>query len=493
MRTARPEKYLSGRNAKERALLFPQLLFAHNPSPGSKPMQSEPTEEIKSAWKYAEAHRDDFLEELKIVARQPSVSAQNIGLKECAELVRSKMSELGIDAKLLPVKGGPDIVYGELKGSSGAKTLVIYNHYDVQPVEPLNEWKSDPFDPIERDGKLYGRGVGDDKGELVARFNAIKSLLDSGSTIKPSIKWMVEGEEEVGSPHLHDFVSKNKSLFKGDGCLWEGGDRSSSGRSEIHLGVKGLLYVEFRLKVGEKDQHSQYGAIAPNPAWRLVNLLKTIKNENERILIDGFYDDVAKPSPQEKKFLKDNEFSTKGLQKALQINYLLKEKDDVSTVTKLLYSPTANIAGFGAGYLGPGAKTIVPKEAFVKMDFRLVANMRAADVERKLRKHLKERGFNDLQLTIFSREDPAKTPVESYIAQTMIACTELVEGQKPNVWPTIAGTGPMSLFTHDLKLPTAMGVGINYPGASFHAPNEHIVIDYYIRGIKQLISLFALF
>jgi acetylornithine deacetylase/succinyl-diaminopimelate desuccinylase-like protein len=453
----------------------------------------KPTEDIERAWNYAEGRREKFLDELKELVSQPSISAQNIGLPECAELVRTRMTELGLDARLLPVEGAPDIVYGELKSSPGAKTLVLYNHYDVQPADPLEEWKSDPFKPEERDGKLYGRGVGDDKGELVARFNAIKSILDSGGSIKPNIKWLVEGEEEVGSPHLHDFLTKNKSLLRGDGCLWEGGDRSPSGKSEIHLGVKGLLYVEFRLKVGEKDQHSQYGAIAPNPAWRLVNLLETIRNEKGRILIEGFYDDVAAPTPQERKFLKNNEFSAKGLQKALQIDYLLEEKDDVSTVTKHLYSPTANIAGFGSGYLGKGSKTIVPKEAFVKMDFRLVANMRAADIERKLKRHLHKFGYDDLNLVIYSKEDPAKTPVESYISQTLIKSAEIVEGETPNVWPTIAGTGPMSLFTKGLRMPTAMGAGVNYPGASFHAPNEHIVIDYYARGIKQLICLFALF
>jgi acetylornithine deacetylase/succinyl-diaminopimelate desuccinylase-like protein len=448
---------------------------------------------IESAWNYVDGRREYFIDEVKELVAQPSISARNMGLKECAELVRTKMAELGLDARLLPVEGGPDAVFGELKTSSSAKTLVIYNHYDVQPVEPLEEWKSEPFKPEERDGKLYGRGAGDDKGELAARLSAIKAIVDSGGTIKPNIKWLVEGEEEVGSPHLHSFVLKNKALLKGDGCLWEGGDRSPSGRSEIHLGVKGLLYVEFRVRVGEKDQHSQYGAIAPNPAWRLVNLLKTIKDEKGKILIDGFYDDVAKPTPQEQKFLRQNEFSVKGLQKALQINYLLEEKNDVATVTKHLFSPTANIAGFGSGYQGSGAKTIVPREAFVKMDFRLVAKMRGADIERKLKKHLRTHGFDDAELLVYSKEDPAKTPVESYIAKILIESTELVEKEKPNVWPTIAGTGPMGLFTKELKLPTAMGLGINYSGASFHAPNEHIVIDYYLRGIKQLITLFAIF
>ncbi len=427
---------------------------------------------IESAWNYVDGHREYFVDEVKELVAQPSISALNVGLKECAELVRIKMADLGLNARLLPVEGGPDAVFGELKTSPDAKNLVIYNHYDVQPVEPLDEWKSEPFKAEERDGKLYGRGAGDDKGELAARLSAIKAIVDSGGSIKPNIKWLVEGEEEVGSPHLHSFVLKNKTMLKGDGCLWEGGDRSPSGRSEVHLGVKGLLYVEFRVKVGEKDQHSQYGAIAPNPAWRLVNLLKTIKDEKEKILIDGFYDDVAKPTPQEQKFLRQNEFSVKGLQKALQINYLMEEKNDVATVTKHLFSPTANIAGFGSGYQGSGAKTIVPKEAFVKMDFRLVSKMHGADIERKLKKHLRTHGFDDVKLVIYSKEDPAKTPVESYIARILIESTELVEREKPNVWPTIAGTGPMSLFTRDSQITDGYGTGNKLPRGEFPRPQR---------------------
>ena len=251
--------------------------------------------------------------------------------------------------------------------------------------------------------------------------------------------------------------------------------------------------MDFRVKVGAIDQHSQYGPIAPNPAWRLVNLLKTIKDENERILIPGFYSDVAKPTPEERKFLNGNEFSTEELRRSLQINYLFKEKSDSETITKLLYSPSANIAGFGSGYQGKGAKTIVPKEAFVKMDFRLVANMKGSDILAKLKRHMKEQGFTDVDLVVHSMVDPAKTPVESYIAQVMIDAIRLAEGRKPNVWPTIAGTGPLSLFIRDLKLPTAMGAGVNYPGAAFHAPNENVILEYYRKGIRQLIALLSLF
>ena len=452
-----------------------------------------PPESVQKAWDYAQNHESKFENELIDLVSQPSISALGIGLKECAEIVRSTMASLGFEARLVNVPDAPDVVYGELKGGKDAKTLVIYNHYDVQPVEPLDEWSSEPFKPVVKDGKMYGRGVGDDKGEIVSRFSAIESLLQSGGSVKPNIKWIVEGEEEVGSPHFHNFVLKHKEMLKGDGCLWEEGDRSASGVLEIELGVKGLLYVEYKVKVGAKDQHSMYGPIAPNPAWRLVNLMKTIKDEEDRILIDGFYEGVKKPTIEEKKYLKRNKFSTGELIKALQIDYLYEGKNDVDTITKLLYNPSANIAGFGSGYLGQGSKTIVPKEAFAKMDFRLVADMRADDILAKLQRHLRKHKFTDVELIVHSKEDPAKTSVNSYIAQTMIECAKMVEGSEPNVWPTSAGTGPLSLFTNKLNLPTAMGLGVNYPGAGFHAPNEHIVLDYYHKAIKQLICLFSTF
>ncbi len=452
------------------------------------------TEDFSKAWDYVDRNEGKFVGELMEVVAQPSISAQNIGLKECAEIVRRKMSELGIITQLMSLPDAPDVIYGELPSNEkNADTLVIYNHYDVQPVEPLSEWKSEPFKPEVREGSLYGRGVGDDKGEIVARLCAIKALLDTGSSVRPNLKWILEGEEETGSVHFHNFVIKNRSLLKGEGCLWEGGDRSTKGTPEVHLGVKGLVYAEYKVKVGQKDQHSMYGPIAPNPAWRLINFLKTIRDEKGRILIDGFYDDVAKPSSQESKFLRKNEFNARELKEALQIDYLLEGRSNVETVTKLLYSPTANIAGFGSGYLGAGSKTIVPRVAFAKMDFRLVANMKADDILRKLKKHMKKHGFDDIELSIDSMEDPAKTPVESKIAQTLIKCAELVYSRKPNVWPTIAGTGPLSVFTDRLKLPTAMGAGVSYPGSGFHAPNEHILVEHYNKAIKQLICLFRLF
>src|SRR5487761_1515898 len=451
---------------------------------------NEKREDFSQLWSYVDQNETKFVDQLVRLVSQPSISAQNIGLKECAELVRSMMEKLGIKTQLISVPNAPDVVYGELRSSEKkARTLVIYNHYDVQPVEPLSEWKTDPFKPEVLDGKLFGRGSGDDKGELVARFCAIETLLDNGSSIRPNIRWVVEGEEETGSAHFHDFVLKNKSLLRGDGCLWEGGDRSTKGTPEIHLGTKGLVYIEFKVKVGEKDQHSMYGPIAPNPAWRLVNLLKTIRDDKGKILIQGFYDDVAKPTPQERKFLKNNEYNLKELREALKIDYLIQGKNDLETITNLLYNPTANIAGFGSGYVGEGSKTIVPKEAFVKMDYRLVANMRAKDILAKIKRHVRNHGFTDVQLISHSLEDPAKTPVESEIAQIMIRCTKLVTGKRPNVWPTSPGTGPLSLFTDKLKLKTAMGLGVSYPGSSFHAPNEHIRVEDYKQAIKQLICL----
>jgi acetylornithine deacetylase/succinyl-diaminopimelate desuccinylase-like protein len=457
-------------------------------------LAKEENEDFSKAWNYVDQKSGKFVDELIRLARQPSVSAQNLGLKECAELVRSMMESLGIKTEMVSITDAPQVVYGELRSNEkNARTLVIYNHYDVRPAEPLSEWRTEPFKPQVADGKIYGRGVGDDKGEIVARFCAIQTLLETGSSVRPNIKWVIEGEEETGSRHFHEFVLKRRSLLKGDGCLWEGCDRSTKGTPEVSLGTKGLLYVEFRVKVGQRDQHSIYGPIAPNPAWRLVDLLKTIRDENGQILIDGFYDDVQKPTALERKFLMNNEFDSEELRKTLNIDYLIEGKDDLETMTNLLYSPTANIAGFGAGYTAEGAQAIIPREAFVKMDYRLVANMKAKDILEKIKGHLKSKGFNDVEVVVHSMDDPAKTSVESHIAQTIIRCTTLVTGKQPNVWPTSPGTGILSLFTDKLKLETAMGLGVSYSGSGFHAPNEHIRIEDYKQAIKQLVCLFRLF
>jgi acetylornithine deacetylase/succinyl-diaminopimelate desuccinylase-like protein len=450
---------------------------------------------IKAAWKYAERDKTHTLEQLAKLVGQPSVSAQRVGLEDCAELVLDMMNKLGIATRIFQTKNSPSTVYGTLDGKNPrrARTLVFYNHYDVQPAEPLEEWNSYPFKIEARGGLLFGRGTADDKGDIAARLSAIRSILNTEGSIVPNLRWVIEGEEEVGSPHLRDFAKQHKPILKGDGCLWEGGHTSLQGTPEISLGVKGILYVEFQLAVGQRDQHSMYAPLVPNPAWRLVELLRSIRNKYGGILIDGFYDDVVQPSAKDRQLIKKIEFSSRALRKALGVDSLIEGKSDLDLHERLLYSPTANIAGFSSGYEGIGSKTIIPRKALVKMDFRLVANMTSADILAKLRRHLVRNGFRDVRLLVHSMQEPAKTSAKSHIAQTLIRCARMVYHKEPTIRPTSPATGPMSVFANTLKLETVSGAGVVYPKSAPHAPNEHIVLKHFGKGIRQLICLLNLF
>ena len=245
---------------------------------------------------YIDAHLDETIEELKRLAAQPSVSAQRLGVRECGEMVIRMLRDAGFEADLVPTSD-PDYpgIIAEMKGASN-KTLLFYNHYDVQPPDPLDEWETPPFEPTERDGYIYGRGISDDKGPIVARLAAVRALRETNGELPITIRWCLEGAEEIGSLGFHEFVEQNAERIKSDVCIWEGGGVNWDGRPLISLGVKGLLYVELECRSARTDSHSSYAPVVPNPAWRLVWALNTLKDTNERVALRGFYDRV-RPCP----------------------------------------------------------------------------------------------------------------------------------------------------------------------------------------------------
>src|SRR3990172_5906851 len=248
---------------------------------------------------YLETNLDRSLEELKHYVAQPSISAQNIGLKECAQIVKAMLEKRGFKAEIMSTDGAP-VVFAERKGKSG-KTLLIYNHYDVQPPEPLELWESPPFEPIVRDGKMYGRGVSDDKSHLTARLYAIDAILKEEGDLPCNIKFIVEGEEETASLHLHDFVKHNIDKLKADACIWEFGGVDHREVPMQYLGLRGICYVELSVESLGTDVHSGLGgSIFPNAAWRLVWALGTLKSADERVRIPGFYDAVQPPTARDR-------------------------------------------------------------------------------------------------------------------------------------------------------------------------------------------------
>jgi len=430
---------------------------------------------------YVEANAERFIEELKEFCRQPSIAAQGIGLEEMAELVRARLDKLGAEVRLIPVDDGPPVVYGEL--GDGQRTLLIYDHYDVQPPDPLDLWEFEPFDPQVREGKIYARGVADNKGNLLARVQAVEAYRATLGELPLKVKWVIEGEEEVGSPHLASFAAEHAALLTADGCLWEAGQKDESERPTISLGLKGIMYLELKAHGAKSDLHSALATIVPNPAWRLVWALSTLKDENDNILVDGLMDHVAEPTAAEMGMLAAIPFEEEKMRARFGIPHFIRGLTGVEALKKHLFEPTCTICGFKAGYIEEGAKTVLPSTAMVKLDFRLVPNLEPDLVVRLLRQHLDRRGFADIEVVPTHGGHSAKTPFDAPIVKAAIAAVHTVYGQDPVVYPLMAGSGPMYPLTQALGTP-AFSTGIGYAGSSAHAPNENIRLKDYFEGIR---------
>lgn len=441
---------------------------------------------MEEIFRYIDAHSDEFIQDLQRLCRQPSISAQGVGLGECAALLVEQMREKGIPAHTEPVPGGPPLVVAEIPGES-PHTLLLYNHYDVQPTDPLDEWDSDPFGAEIRDGRLYARGAQDTKGNIMARVAAVQAWLRVRGRLPVGVKFLIEGEEEIGSPHLGDALRERPHLAKADACIWESGSKDHREIPNIYLGVKGICYVELEAEGARRDLHSSSGAIIPNPAWRLVWALGTLKGPDEIVRIPGFYDDVVPPTPAELAQVeriaaqRDDE----AIRRDLGIPAFINGLTGVELLGRNLYQPTCTVCGFSAGYQGPGSKTVLPRRASVKIDFRLVPNQRAEDILEKLRAHLQAEGFGDLTVRSYGLEEPWKTPFDSPIAEVVAETAEEVYCVAPLVLPTMAATGPMYVVCGQFGTP-AVGTGVGHWGANTHGPNENVRLGDYIQGIKHM-------
>src|SRR5919107_4283991 len=440
-----------------------------------------------------EGSKNELLDELVKFLRMPSISAQaddEGGFRGCAEWVLSKLEEAGAEARLMETDGHP-VVYAE--AGSGDRTLLSYGHYDVQPPEPLELWESDPFVPKVRDGVLFARGVADDKGDVMARIQALRLYTQDHGLPPFKLKFLIEGEEEIGSPSLPAFVRRNEELLSADACLWEGSMKDDAGRPMIFCGTKGLLYVELRARGASHDLHSMYGGIAPNPAWRLVQALRTIKDENGEITLDGLYELADPPSEKDLEAMSRIPFHDAALRESWGVEALDRELAGQDALHEMLVRPTANIAGIQSGYTGPGSKTIVPSEAFVKMDFRLVPGQSPGPVVELIRSHLAKRGFSDVEVVDLHGVEAAKTPVDSPLVRAAVETWRDIGAREAVVYPTIGGSGPTSLIATELGIPTIMTGAIVNPESHIHAPNESARLGDYFESVSYFARFFERF
>jgi acetylornithine deacetylase/succinyl-diaminopimelate desuccinylase-like protein len=434
--------------------------------------------------------KDELVEELNEFLRMPSISAQEDesgGIRSCAEWVARKLEEAGAEVRIVETHGHP-VVYAEVGSEGGA--LLSYGHYDVQPPEPLELWESNPFEPTVRDGNLVARGVADDKGDVLARIQALRLYMGEHGSLPFKLKFFIEGEEEIGSPNLAPFVRSNADLLSADACLWEGSMKDEAGRPMIFCGTKGMAYVELRARGASHDLHSMYGGIAPNPAWRLVQALRTIKDENGEITLDGLDALADEPSDKDLEAISRIPFDDEALRESWGVEALDRELTDEDALREMLLRPTANIAGIQSGYTGPGSKTIVPSEAFVKMDFRLVAGQSPGPVVELIRSHLRKRNFHDIEVVDLHGVEAAKTPVDSPIVRTAVETWRDLGREDAVVFPTIGGSGPTSLFATELGIPTIMTGNVANSGSRIHSPNESIRLEDYFEAVRYFVRFF---
>ena len=430
-----------------------------------------------NALKYVDNNMDNLISDLQILIRQPSVSAKNEGIEKCAKLVQKLLKKSGINSEILRLKKGvAPIVYGEIKSKQNPKkTMMFYNHYDVQPAEPFDLWTNPPFSGIRKGNKIFGRGATDDKGELITRIKAVEACLKTTGDVPCNIKFVIEGEEETGSAHIEKYLKKYKKKFSNDGVIWEFGYVDAKNRPIIGLGMKGLLFVELSVKESIQDAHSSLAVLIKNPAWRLIDAVKTLRDSSGNILIKDWYKEVTSLSKQDLELIQKEPFDENVFKKEFGIKSFVGNKKGMDVKKALVAGATCNIAGFVSGYIGDGAKTVLPSDALIKIDFRLIPKMDPMKQVTRLKSHLKSKGFGDVKIKIFHGEAAARTnSSDPFVSHVKDAADKSFGTSILNV--SNAGTGPMSSFVDILKAP-CISIGSTYMFSRIHSPNEFARVD----------------
>lgn len=442
---------------------------------------------------YLDQHHDRFVAEFAQFIAVPSVAADGRGILPMADLLAERFRALGARVTIYPLPGGSPVVYAELDSGS-ERTLMIYNHYDVQPEVPLNLWESDPFTLTLRDGLMIGRGTSDDKGELLSRIQAIEAWQQTQGALPCRIKWVVEGEEEIASVNLPAWAEAHHDLLKADGLLWEGGGYDALGRPIMAEGCKGIAYFELHAHGPRIDLHSSLAPIVPNPAWRLVWALSTLKDSADRITIDGYMDQVEPLSDDLRAGIAalpvdDFPINRERWGLASWINGMT----DRDAHLRWMSEPTVTICGLQTGYTGPGSKTVLPAHAFAKVDCRLVPNLTVAVAQRLLRDHLDRRGFSDIEVRLIGGEEPVDSFRDSAIRRAAVSACQQTWGKTPLIWPRFAGSGPMYPLSAQLGLPVISAGATWHPNAKAHSPNENILERDYFDSMHFTAALLEAF
>ncbi|MBD3844478.1 M20/M25/M40 family metallo-hydrolase [Bosea sp. SSUT16] len=444
-------------------------------------MTQKPDAALTAVFDHIDANRESFLSRVMDYVRYPSISAHDIGIGEVAALLVDMIGQIGLDVELIPTTGHPMVV-GRWNKAPGAPTVLLYGHYDVQPPEPLEAWISPPFEPTIRDGRIYARGIGDNKGQHFAQLMALESHMKVHGRLPCNVIVLLEGEEEIGSPRIADFIATYRDRLKADFVVTSDGGMHPSGLPTMTYGVRGIATFELRVRHARRDVHSgNFGGVVPNPIWTLVHLLGTMKNAKGEITIEGLHDAVIPPGALEKAAAARLPLDLPGVMSELGLSRL-DAPADRPFYDRLMFHPTLTINGLHGGYGGPGSKTVLPCEAFAKCDIRLIDNQTPADVLAKVEAHVK-RHAPEVEFVYGHGMLPSRVPMDTPWAQILRDAITTAQGVAPLEYPSMGGSLPDYVFTKTLGIPAFVVPYANADEAN-HAPNENMKIDCFYNGIR---------
>jgi len=444
-----------------------------------------------SAVDYARQNYPRFLDELKALLRIPSVSTLPEHAGDChfaAEVLAADLSKIGMEnVRLIETKGHP-LVYADWLHAAGKPTVLVYGHYDVQPPDPLDEWVSPPFEPAERNGNLYARGAVDDKGQVMAQMKALESLLAADATLPLNVRVLLEGEEEVGGEGIASYVASKPSQLDADFALVSDTELFAPGLPTLCVGLRGMIYTELEVRGAKTDLHSgMYGGAAPNPFFALAQILAKLKDENGHILIPGFYDDIIPPSAEELAAWQSLPFDEDEY-RINEVGSQLVGEAGFSVLERTWARPTLEVHGIPGGFIGAGAKTVIPAKALAKVSMRLVPGMtpaKAFDLYKSYVEKLVPPGV-DVEVRLIHSGDPCLIPVDNPYIKAATRALHEVWG-KDTVFIRSGGSIPIvGDFARHLGLPSVM-MGFGLPDDNLHAPNEKFNLKNFALGIESLI------
>ena len=432
-------------------------------------------------------NKENYINELNEFLKIPSISTlpeNKDDMLKCAQFVSGKLKNAGMSrVEIFKTEGHP-IVYGEWLGAPGKPTVLVYGHYDVQPIDPIELWDNPPFDPVIKNGKIYARGATDDKGQVFMHIKSVEAFFKTIGSLPLNIKYLIEGEEEIGSSNLASFINNNKDLLKCDAVLISDTSLYEEGVPSLTYGLRGLTYVEVEVIGPNRDLHSgEYGGSVANPINILAEIISKLQDKNGRIAIPGFYDDIVKLTKKEKENYKKLKFSEKKFAKDLKVAELKGEKG-YSTLERIWIRPTLDCNGIIGGFTGKGAKTVIPSKVTAKISMRLVPNQNSKKIFKLFTKYIKQIAPRSVKVNVTSLHggEPSLTPLNDKATIAASKAMEKAFGKK-TVFIREGGSIPIVTdFSKSLKSPVVlMGLGLN--SENLHSPNEHFNLNNFELGI----------